>query len=92
MRKQPEVNSQSIAQNQYTSYPLSRNIPGSPYYSVNIKPSGNQIRYLISTKKADTILAILGGVFVFFYVIFHWIGKLYNTFKVKAKLAEVIYD
>ncbi|MFM7858060.1 MAG: hypothetical protein ACKO96_40625, partial [Flammeovirgaceae bacterium] len=67
MRKQPEVNLQSIAQNQYTSYPLSRNIPGSPYYSVNIKPSGNQIRYLISTKKADTILAILGGVFVFFY-------------------------
>lgn len=87
MRKQPEVKSQGIAKNQYTSYPLSRNIPGSPYYTVNIKPSGNQIRYLVSTKKADTILAIIGGVFVIFYTIFHWIGKFYNTFNVKAKLA-----
>ena len=61
---------------------------GTPYYAVNIKPSGNQIKYLLSTKKADTILAIIGGVFVLFYAIFHWIGKIYNTFNVKAKLAE----
>jgi hypothetical protein len=88
MRKQPEVTFNGIAKNKYTSYPISRNIPGNgPFYMVNIKPSGNQIRYLLSTKKADTLLGIVGGVFVLFYAIFHWIGKVYNTFNVKTKLA-----
>ena len=92
MRKQPEVKAQGIAKNEHTSYPLSRNIPGTPYYTLNIRPSGNQIRYLVSTKKADTLLAIIGGVFVIFYAAFHWIGKVYNSFNVKAKLAQEIYD
>ena len=88
MRKQPEITFKGLAKNEYASYPISRNIPGSPYYKVNIKPSGNQICYLLSTKKADTLLGIIGGVFVLFYAIFHGIGKVYNTFNVKAKLAE----
>jgi hypothetical protein len=65
-----------------------KSIPGSPYYAVKIKPSGSQIRYLVSTKKADTILSSIGGIFVLFYAIFHWIGKIYNTYNVKTKLAE----
>ena len=47
---------------------------------------------MLTTPKADTILAIIGGVFVFWYAILHWIGKLYNSFRVRAKMAEEIYD
>ena len=68
--------------------PLSRSIPGSLYYEARIRPSGNQINYILSTKKADVILGIIGGIFVLMSAVFHWIGKSYNGFNVRAKLAE----
>ena len=80
-----------MAANSNTRYPLTRNIPGSPYYEVRIKASHNQVNYIVSTKKADTILGIIGGVFVLWYALFHWIGKFYNSFNVRAKMAEEIY-
>jgi len=47
LRKKPLIPFQGISKNEYTSYPISRNIPGDIYYALNIKPSGNQIRYVI---------------------------------------------
>ena len=71
--------------------PLSRSILVNLYYEVRIKSSSNQINYILSTKKADVIGGIIGGIFVLMYALFHWIGKLYNSFNVRAKLAEEIY-
>jgi hypothetical protein len=88
VRNQPITKDQGISSNANTLLPLTLNIPGSPYYEVRVEPSFNQINYIISTKKADTILGIIGGVFVFWYAIFHWLGKIYNSFRVRAKLAE----
>ena len=67
--------------------PLSKNIAGNPYYETRIRPSSNQINYIMSTKKADLILGIIGGVFVFWYALLHWIGKIYNNYNTRAKLA-----
>lgn len=88
-RKEPTVLSQGITNNENTAYPQVRNLPsgGNPYYEVKIKPSNNQINYFVTTPKADTILGIIGGVFVLWYAIFHWIGKIYNNFNVRSRLA-----
>jgi hypothetical protein len=91
VRNQPITKDQGISSNANTLSPLSLNIPGSPYYEVRVKPSLNRINYIISTKKADTILGIIGGVFVLWYAIIHWLVNIFNSFKVRAKLAEQIY-
>ena len=37
-------------------------------------------------------MGIIGGVFVFWYAIIHWIGKCYNKQAIRGQLAESIYD
>lgn len=73
---------------------VSKNVNSSNglYYEMRFRPSANQINYVVQNKKADYILGIIGGVFVFWYAILHWIGKLYNNFNVRAKMALIIYD
>ena len=62
------------------------------YYEVKIKGSSLLASVIIQTPKSDVILGIVGGIFVIMYAIFHWIGKIYNGFNFRARLAEVIYD
>jgi hypothetical protein len=94
MRKQPINIFQGIAINPNTPYSLIRTIENdtSLHYEVKIHPSRNEINYEISTPKADTILGIIGGAFVFWYAIFHWMGKLYSSFSTRAHLADKIYQ
>jgi hypothetical protein len=33
----------------------------------------------------------MGGVFVFWYFFVHFFGKRFNHFKIRAKLAEILY-
>lgn len=58
---------------------------------MKMKLSTRQINYTISTPKADTILGIIGGVIVIWYSICHWLGKVYNSYQVRAVQAETIY-
>lgn len=93
MRKAPVNKFKGIAKNANTPYPLARNIQnGTSYYEVHIRPSNNQIQYWLETPKADTLLGIIGGVFVFWYAVVHWLGKLYNNYYLRAKLAEAVYE
>ena len=92
MRQKGETTFSGVVSNLNTLMPLSRNIAGNPYYELKIKPSHNQINYIISTKKADFVIGIIGGVFVIWYALFHFIGKVYNSYNVRAKLAEDVYD
>lgn len=92
MRKQPNITFQGIAADANTPYPLSRMFSSSSlYYEVKIRPSSKQINYLVSTPKADTILAIIGGVIVIWYALCHWLGKVYNNFQIRATQADAIY-
>jgi hypothetical protein len=92
MRQAPIVKFKGIAVNPFTPYPLSRMLTSSSlYYEAKIRPSSQQIVYLISTPKADIILGIIGGVIVIWYAICHWLGKVYNNFQIRASQAENIY-
>jgi hypothetical protein len=91
LRRQPTVRAQGVAANTNTLYPLARNVPGSPYLEVRMQPSLNQVNYLQTTPKADFILGVIGGVFVLWYALLHWLGKVYNGFRVRARLAEMVY-
>ena len=94
LRKDPNITFEGIAANENTPMAVSKNVNSSNglYYEMRFRPSSNQINYVIQNKKADYILGIIGGVFVFWYAILHWIGKLYNNFNVRAKMALIIYD
>jgi len=96
MRKEPIIKEQGIRINPNTPYSISTSVnrtSASPlYYEIKIKGSSLLASVNVQTPKADVILGILGGIFVIMYAIFHWSGKLYNGFNVRAKLADVIYD
>lgn len=93
MRKEAAVKYHGISSNENMFIAVSRNIisPGSPYYEVRIRPSERRIDYEITTKKADTLLAIIGGVFVLWYALIHWLGKVYNSHQVRYQLAYDVY-
>ena len=46
-----------------------------------------QVQYVQSTQKADILLAMIGGVFVFWYAILHCFAKGYNHFNIRGQLA-----
>jgi hypothetical protein len=92
MRKQPTIPFKGIAINPNTPYPLSRMLNStSLYYELKIRLSSQQISYVITTPKADTLLGIIGGIIVIWYAIGHWLGKAYNNYKVRAAQADAIY-
>jgi len=94
MRKSAINTFQGVAINPNTPYTLVKTIENdsSLHYEVRIHPSFNEINYVISTPKADTLLGIIGGVFVLWYAILHWLGKFYSSYSTRAQLAEDIYD
>ena len=94
MRKQPLVKAQSLRINPNTPYSISTSInrTNTLYYQIKIKGSSLQANIVIMTPKSDFILGIIGGLFVLMYSIFHWIGKVYNGYNFRARLAEVVYD
>ncbi len=93
MRKQYDVSYEGIALNANSPYTIAKNIPGNNiFYEIKIRPSINQINYFVTTPKSDTLLGIIGGVFIIWYAIFNWMGKLYNSYNPRAKLADIIYE
>ncbi len=93
MRRSPIIAEQGISKNANTPYPISRIFNSTQiYYELKIKLSGRQTNYVISTPKADTIIGIIGGVFVIWYAICHWLGKVYNSYQVRAVQADTIYS
>ena len=93
MRKDGKTKGQGIAMSPNTPDPISRNIPTTePYYQVKIKPSSMLVQYVQETQKADSILAMIGGVFVFWYAIFHCCAKGYNHYNIRGQLARDLYD
>jgi hypothetical protein len=89
MRKTPKIPNEGICKNENTPNTLSRTLPGIPtFYNLKIRPSNNQINYIITKYKMDYLFGIIGGIFVFWYAIIHWIGKLYNSYHYRSRLAR----
>ena len=65
---------------------------GEPYYKLKIAVSGKVKRIMFSSYKIDFLFATIGGCFVFYFFFFGCFGKAFNNYKMKVKLAEVLYN
>lgn len=63
-----------------------------PYLKFRLAISGRITRIILSNYKIDFLFAIIGGAFVFYYFVFGCFAKAFNNFKVKSKLAEILYS
>jgi hypothetical protein len=49
-------------------------------------------RFVFTSYKIDFLFATIGGCFVFYYFFFGCFGKAFNNYKIRVKLAEILYD
>lgn len=63
-----------------------------PQYKLKVALSGKVSRVIFSSYKIDFLFAMIGGCFAFFFIIFGCIGKAYNHYNLKKKLAQTLYD
>ena len=63
-----------------------------PAYVLEFRPNGKVQSIVMRTFKVDFLLGIVGGAFVFWYVVVHFFAKFYNAFRVRAKLAEALHQ
>ena len=59
---------------------------------MRIKSSGKRIDYVLWRDKSDVVLGVIGGVVIFWYILIGCLGRAYNKFNVRARLAWLIYD
>jgi hypothetical protein len=63
----------------------------SPDFALKLRASGNVKQVILRNYKIDELFGIMGGVFVFWYFFIHFFAKRFNHFKLRAKLAEILY-
>jgi hypothetical protein len=63
-----------------------------PFWKQKIIISGRVTRVVFSSYKIDFLFATIGGCFVFYYFFIGCFGKAYNNYKIKVKLADVLYN
>lgn len=81
---QKSICSSRYQQNEYTR-PIPNTYPG---YELRIRPSGVVNKVILKGYSLEIILGIIGGVLFIWYVLFACIGKSYNAFNVRARLAQ----
>jgi hypothetical protein len=64
----------------------------SPYFRQKFIPTGRVNRFVFTSYKIDFLFATIGGCFAFYYFFFGCFGKAFNNYKIKVKLAEILYD
>lgn len=67
------------------------NAEGDLDFKAIFRTKGETIRIITTNYKVDFLLATIGGCVMFYFIVFGWIGKLYNNYKLRAKMAEELY-
>lgn len=62
------------------------------YYRLKISASGKVQRIIFTSYKIDFLFATVGGCFIFFFFFFGCFGKAYNNYRIRVKLAEMLYN
>ena len=63
-----------------------------PAYVLEFRPNGRVMQVIKRSYKIDFLLGIIGGCFLFWYFFVHFFAKFYNSYKIRAKLAEVLHQ
>lgn len=63
-----------------------------PAYILEFRPNGQVKQVILRTYKIDFLLGIIGGTFLFWYFVINLLAKVYNSFKFRAKMAEILYQ
>ena len=68
------------------------NATADPGYVLEFRPNGQVMQIIKRSYKIDFLLGLIGGSFLFWYFFVHFFAKLYNSYKIRAKLAEVLHQ
>lgn len=90
--KPPIIDSNIRADSSIKRSVLKGNITDTPTYSFSVRLGSGQTAYSITQKKADFILGVVGGVFLFWWALLHCFGQAYNRFVFRARLAKILYE
>lgn len=93
MRSSPILKDTNInfGENNRRTY-VKASVTDQPAYTFKVKLNQASTDFTLTQKKMDWLFGIIGGVFVFWFMVTHVLKSLYMRFNFNAYIAKIIYN